>query len=292
MFKPCTIQTLSGSKKSDLSSFFSRILIVVVLFERKPEESEACTSIHDVAVACDVFPETFIYDNSLQASLVLAENITYYHDPLNPGVSAAYNTASTYAESKRKTWMLFLDQDTAVTLNFFEELRAAIDTHNETVAFVPRLSDQKGVVSPFRFAFGRGRRINTGSSTLSLRSHRFANSGLLIKLSAFQTVGGYDPEIPLDFSDISFGKRLMAITDHFWVLDTILSHDFSNNLKLDSEDALVRFHHYCVGASVMGRKSGFLNVYTIQSLLRACHLSMRYKSGRFISAFFQYLLHG
>ncbi len=292
MFKPCTIRTVSGSKKSDLSSFFSRILIVVVLFERKPEESEACTSIHDVAVACDAFPETFIYDNSLHPSRVSSENIAYYHNPLNPGVSAAYNTASTYAESKHKTWMLFLDQDTSVTLNFFEELRAAIDTHSQTMAFVPRLRDQKGVVSPFHFAFGKGWRINIRSSTLSLRSHRFANSGLLIKLSAFQAVGGYDPEIPLDFSDISFGKRLMAFTDHFWVLDTTLSHDFSNNSKMNSEDALLRFHHYCVGASVMSRKSGFLNAYTIQSLLRACHLSVRYKRGRFISAFFHHLLHG
>ncbi|MDQ2657417.1 MAG: glycosyltransferase, partial [Bacteroidota bacterium] len=231
-------------------------------------------------------------DNSPHPSPFSSKNVTYRHDPLNHGVSTAYNTASVYAESKHKNWMLFLDQDTTVTVNFFEELLAAIDAHRETVAFVPRLSDQKGVVSPFYFAFGRGKRINTEPSPLSLSRHRFINSGLLVKLSAFRAVGGYDPEIPLDFSDISFGMRLMAITDHFWVLETILSHDFSDNSNMEQEDALLRFRRYCVGASVMGRKSRLPNFYAIQSLLRACHLSMRYKSGHFVTAFFQHFFNG
>lgn len=292
MFKPYTIGTVPESKKSDLSAFFSQLLIVIVLFERKPEQSTAYSSIHDVARTSGVFPEVFLYDNSSNPSPVSSEKITYRHDPLNPGVSKAYNTASVFAENNRKSWMLLLDQDTGVTAEFFEKLQVAIRAHPETVAFVPRLKDQQGVVSPFYFAFGGGKRINPGPSFLSLRNHRFANSGLTVKLSAFQAVGGYDLDTPLDFSDISFAERLKAITDHFGVLESVLSHDFSDNTNMQPHDALSRFHRYCVGASSMSRKSRFPSPYAIRSFLRACRLCVRYKSVRFPGAFFRHFFHG
>jgi GT2 family glycosyltransferase len=260
-----------------------------VLFKQKPDQSPAYTSVHAVLGHSKPLPDIFIYDNSPQASPVTSGKITYLHDPLNAGVSKAYNAASVHAASTGKTWMLFLDQDTEVTRDFFDKMQTSVRAHSDSVAFVPRLKDRKGLISPFRWAFGGGIRTNKRGSPLSLASHRFVNSGLLIKLSAFQTVGGYDPDIPLDFSDIAFGERLRAITRHFHVIDVVLTHDFSDSSGMQSAHALARFHQYCAGAIAMSRKSGFPNLYAIRLFFRACRLCLRHKNTNFLSAFFQHL---
>ena len=288
-FKPYTVGLQPGPEKSSSAAFLADCLIVIVLFKQKPDESTAYTSVHAVLGHFDTFPDIFVYDNSPEPSPITSGNISYFHDPLNAGVSKAYNKASVHAASTGKTWMLLLDQDTEVTRDLFDKMEAAIRAHSDSVAFVPRLKDRKGFISPFRWAFGRGIRTNKSESPLSLDRHRFINSGLLIRLSAFQAVGGYDPDTPLDFSDISFGERLRAIAKHFHVVDVVLSHDFSDSSPMSQADALARFHQYCVGAITMSRKSGFFNFYAIRLFFRACHLCLRYKDTNFLSAFFQHL---
>ena len=275
----------------DLPRFLEDLLIVVVLFKTKPEDAVAYTSLQK-AFRDASSPEILLYDNSPVPASSERNNITYIHDASNKGVSHAYNSAALHASRRNKNWMLLLDQDTPVDPSLFDHMVIARSTFPHSVAFVPLIRDKVGLLSPFRFSAGRGRRIISPGPILSLKRYRFINSGLFISCSAFTRAGGYDERIPLDFSDISFGNRLEKIVDHFVVLDIFMQHSFSDAEENAIDDALTRFNHFCTGALVLGQTSGssFMSYFNI--FLRASRLSLRHKDHRFMSHFLQRALHG
>jgi hypothetical protein len=207
-------------------------------------------------------------------------------------VSKAYNQASLIAGRKNKKWMLLLDQDTQVEAKVFEKWSVALLTDRVSVAFVPLMRDRKGIVSPFRFSRGQGKRIDIFQKKFSLEKYRFINSGLFIRNDAFVQAGGYDEDIPLDFSDISFGERLRAVTDHFVIIDVSLQHALSGSEKLPLDDALGRFHYFCKGASAIGKKTGRAHIFFLRAFFRASHLCVRYRNSSFLKIFNQSFLHG
>lgn len=275
----------------DLQKFLTDLLVVIVLFRRKPEQSIAYSSLQTAFKILPQVPELLIYDNSPDSAST-NDAMTYIHDPQNSGVSRAYNTASVRAGARSKKWMIFLDHDTRVEPALFQKLADATSKHPKSLAFVPRLTDEKGLVSPFYFASAKGRRIKVTTVTLPLDKYRFINSGLLISHSAFVAAGGYDENIPLDFSDICFGERLKKVTDHFRIIDITLSHGFSDNEKIPVEAALARFGFFCTGAMAMGYISGNVRLYFMRAFMHAWHLCFRYKDFRFVIRLFQQPIHG
>jgi len=273
------------------AKLLENLLVVIVLFRQKPEQSAAYTSVRTALNIFPSFPGIFIYDNSPESAGV-DSGIAYVHDPANNGVSRAYNFAAAFAGQNNKKWILLLDQDTKVESRLFEKWRDAVLMHPDSVAFVPVMKDHKGVVSPFYFSSGRGRRINIPKKRFTLDKYRFINSGLFIQSNAFIKAGGYDEEIPLDFSDISFGERLLKITDHFVVVDTSLKHEFSATSRLPLDQALGRFHHFCRGASSLGKTTGRPFVFFIRTFFHAAHLSLKYRNRGFFKIFFQFYLYG
>lgn len=276
----------------DLSKFLAELLVVIVLFNKKPEQSSAYTSIQTALNILPSFPTIFIYDNSPHPSLLTDSQIIYRHDPQNSGVSKAYNEAIVLATKKNKKWMLLLDQDTNVDTIVFQKFLDSTLEHPATVAFVPKMEDEIGLLSPFQFSSGRGKRIEVHKEKFSLEKFRFINSGLLIQCSAFLRAGGYEENIPLDFSDITFGEKLKKITDHFMVIDTTFHHAFSGTTPLKLNEALARFHYFCTGAFNTGKKFGPFYIYFTRAFFRASHLCFKYRSLRFIKIFLQRSVHG
>jgi GT2 family glycosyltransferase len=268
------------------SIVFKDVLIVIVLFRQTPEQSAAYTSLCDILRDCSPIPDIFIYDNS-PTPCKCGPPVIYVHDLSNSGVSKAYNEAAVIATENNKTWMLLLDQDTAVTRDLFDEWERSMIRHPGSVAFVPVMRDALGPASPFSFARGGGNRLRIVREKFPLRKYRFINTGLFIKREAFIRVGGYDERLPLDFSDISFGRRLMEVTDHFIVMNVTLRHTFSGSTRLSYMEALTRFRSFCMGASAVGKKSGMPYVYWLRTFARALRLSFRYKSSSFIRIFFE-----
>ena len=288
---PCVADQMSPDRMN-LAGFVEELLVVIVLFNTKPDESPAYASLLAIPGIVRPFPEMLMYDNSPLPVDIKSPGITYFHDPQNSGVSKAYNNACVCARQKKKKWMLFLDQDTSVYPEFFQRLQGAVVSWPKSVAFVPRMTDSKGLISPFHFASGRGIRIKAPATILDLATYRFINSGLLIRVSAFVAAGGYDENIPLDFSDISFGDRLKKVTDHIRVLNVPLHHQFSDNEKIPVEAALARFHLFRMGAFAMGNTTGRSSLYFIRALMRGCRLCLRYNDVRFLIQFLQRPVHG
>jgi GT2 family glycosyltransferase len=276
-----------------LAEFLDDLLVVIVLYRTNSNPSAAYLSVASALNDSSSAPEIFLYDNSPGPLLSSFGRASYIHDQDNPGISRAYNRAALHARSVNKHWMLFLDQDTSVDAILFKEMAEAIESHPQAVAFVARMEDKKGLLSPFIFTFGRGRRIKKlNQCILPLERYKFINSGLFVKESAFTSVGGYDERIPLDFSDISFGRRLAKVCDYFVVLDVSLKHSFSATEEIPAEHALRRFSHFCTGALTIGKESISIYPYYLAAFLHAVKLSFRHRDFRFFATLFYHVIHG
>jgi glycosyltransferase involved in cell wall biosynthesis len=276
----------------NLSGFLSDLLVVIVLFKKKPENALAVSSLQAACNLLPLSPALFLYDNSPDPSPPSDLHITYQHSATNGGVSKAYNDAVVVATKNNKKWMLFLDQDTIVDRTIFDKFFNSMSKTCGAVAFVPEMRDRMGAVSPFKLVFGGGKRIHLREGKYTLAGFRFINSGLLIESAAFKAAGGYEESIPLDFSDIAFGEKLRKITDHFILIDGSLSLSFSGTEKMPLSLAVERFHFFCAGALNMGKKFGPFYIYFNRALLRTMHLCFRYKTLQFLKIFFQHAGHG
>jgi GT2 family glycosyltransferase len=276
-----------------------QIIAVVVIYNAKIEESKTLISLAKSLALNSKTMDLIVYDNSLQpcfensSSFVVGFfNIHYVHDPSNPGVSKAYNFSAHYAQKLKKRWILLLDQDTIFPIDAISSYISGIQSHPDIKLFTPilKLSDDT-IISPSNYRFKRGFALKNISPGLhSLKNISPLNSGMLINIDAFTSVGGYNEKVKLDFSDFQFIERFKKWFDQFYVLNVICLHDFSNeetsSVKLNN-----RFRFYCEGAKNSERGSfGDRFIYFMVVLLRATKLVYRTKNIVFYKTFLNYYL--
>lgn len=169
-----------------------------------------------------------IYDNSPQAqqhAFFERNEVTYLHNPQNPGLAKAYNEAVAQACGKYDR-LLLLDQDTHLTLEYLTEA-ADFEFVDDVVAFVPRLFSEGRQLSPLSIE----KMIGAHSQALppgKVNSPGMAvNSGTCISLDYLLNTGGFNEEFPLDFLDHWFFFQLWQNKKTFWVSQCRLQHELS-----------------------------------------------------------------
>jgi GT2 family glycosyltransferase len=206
------------SSNSDGSTHPIRVLAIVVVYKMLPGET---TTLQTLLESQRMAPE------SLQLNILVADNtpggqdpgplpagIRYFALPDNPGLARPYNEALALAEEEGYPWMLTLDQDTRLPVNFLPLLEKQARRYESDVrvsAIVPRIVDEGRIISPFRFVGGFLPYILSAQSRGIVG--RFAsalNSSSLFRVSALRKAGGYDPEFPLHNSD----TRLYQLLDN------------------------------------------------------------------------------
>jgi GT2 family glycosyltransferase len=273
-----------------------QILTVIVLYEMKLQEAPAYQTLTRALEFANQSGHLFVYDNSSTAQPIsIAERwqVAYRHDPTNPGVSKAYNRSASYARDAGKKWLLLVDQDTDFPEAIFSQYVAALNMNPEHGLFVPLLRDGYGFVSPFKFIFGRGVRLQRAiTGRHPLKNLRFVNSGLVISLSVFERARGYDERLPLDFSDYAFIDRLSKVSEHFIVVDAVCHHSLSSGENKSIASGHERFRLFCSSAVL------FCQIVTPAPLLwwlvlpRAVKLSLRWRDLRFLKTGFRFLQDG
>ncbi|NJL10556.1 MAG: hypothetical protein HC908_11370, partial [Calothrix sp. SM1_7_51] len=125
----------------------------------------------------------------------------------------------------------------------------------------------------------------------SFKNRNLLNSGLLIKIEAFEKVGGFDEKVKLYFSDFSFINKFRKIYSQFVVINLTCLHGNSNFEAIDLDSALKRFGFYCEGAKASSHDFFDFIWSPIFAFIRAIKLSLKFKSykfiGQFISIWFQ-----
>jgi rhamnosyltransferase len=271
--------------------FLEETLVILVIYRCVPEKSTTWSSLVREAARVEATIHVFVYDNSPEPQHFSPSpfiRMEYKHNPDNPGVSKAYNEGCAVARGKAKKWLLLLDQDTSFPTGWL-----AAYFHNtveEPLSLIraPILSSGSFIISPFLYWLTKGvpsRRVEPG--VYSLHRYFAVNSGLLIDRNVFESVGGYDEAIPLDFSDFAFMNKLKKDKYRLNVIELQGQHRLSSISKMDESNAKQRFNQYCLGSKQ-------LTAYTRQSILhfflggaRAIRLGIQYRSLNFVAILIQ-----
>ncbi len=225
-----------------------KIACVVVLYRQGLTECETYKTLikpHLAHIDC-----LLVFDNSPQyrhTELVLPNGIfRYYHNESNLGLSVNYNRAADFAAEHDYDWLLLLDEDTSFPKHAIQSYKSAIQAHPKETLFAPthRIANGK-LLSPSRPFRGLLKEIPAG--IYDLRKYDVINSGLLVNAKDFIAVGGYKPEVNLDFSDYQFLERIRTRVQCLVLIDAECVQDYSNNVT-DKTKLLARFDLYCRNA--------------------------------------------
>lgn len=268
------------------------VIGILVLYKCLLEDSLTFISLQKSLHYANMNMDLIVYDNSpvslnLKSEYIYGKlKINYIWDPSNGGVSKAYNKAFEYAKERNKNWILILDQDTLLPENAILIYSETINHNNikhEIIA--PVLYSDYGFMSPskyFLFKASVSDKYTLGVN--SFNNKTLLNSGLLISVKLFELTGGYNVNIPLDFSDTEFISRVKKIRKTFFLINVMCIHAIST-YDNDKMKVLSRFKFYCKGMREYAQTSnGFLLIYG-WAILRTLKLTFYYKDITFIRIF-------
>lgn len=277
-----------------MDRFADSLLIIIVIYKRLLEDCESFQSVLSIRAGVSNL-NVFVYDNSPDSEQIKnyeGLTLTYFHDEKNSGVSKAYNVGVEHANKDKKEWVLLLDQDTSLPNSILKKYYEAIVRNTDINLFVPVLKLKKGsIFSPSRYRFKRGFFIDgIKPGAHSLFEYAPVNSGMMVRVEAFQKVGGYNEKVKLDFADFQFVERFRKAYTRFFVLDVECEQDFSDE-ESSLQSQSVRFKYFCEGAKNIEDKSiwDWLQYNTVV-FIRAVRLTIRFGKPGFIGSYFRNFL--
>jgi GT2 family glycosyltransferase len=213
----------------------NRIFAVVVLYQMLPEQSPSFCALQEAVLTRPSLRarlDLLIVDNSPQShALPVGAFGRYLHDGANPGLARRYNDALDQATAAKATWLLLLDQDTTLTVGYFDQLElltAALADDPHIVGILPRLIAGDRLLSPHIPAFrSSAYRLHLGVRGLLGGLIRAFNSGAILRISALQSIGGFPEQYWLDYLDHATFHQLQALGGEFFIMDVSLEHEMS-----------------------------------------------------------------
>jgi len=275
------------------NSVLSKILAIVVLYNKEIVESDTLTSLESDLLSNGSQLDVLIYDNSPQPHALPnfkgVNFVSYIWNETNPGVSLAYNEGVKFAQGNNKQWVLLLDQDTKFEAGALDAYVKSLLGDSEIKLFCPLiLLENSTIFSPFRKKFKRGVTLKEVKlRAYSLKKYSPVNSGILVEVKAFNDAGGYNEKVKLDFSDLEFIDRFSKKNKSFQVISAVATQDFSNN-NADINALIKRFSYFCQGAKNCN-KDGFVDEiqYLFVVLIRATMLTIRTKKAIFYTMLYK-----
>lgn len=288
------IFSMSSSINGTLSSvnnkkiITSKVMAVVVLYNVSIDKCITLQTLNASLKNAECCMDIVIYDNSPIPSLLnyTYSNLTiidYFTDTTNSGVSRAYNYALNQCTTLFKTSLLLLDQDTNVAMNFIEVLCMNMVKYPYIKLFAPIIiNNQSDYLSPSRQIFGWSRvskSVNIGIN--SFKKQSLINSGLLVNVDALLSIGGFNYNLPLDFSDAYIIDKFRALDYEFCLIDSTFNHSLSNE-ETDIEKIKKRYLIYIKSAKIYRNATNKSLLFSLLVAIRAFKLTLKHASLFFI----------
>lgn len=195
-----------------------RVLAVIVLYKMQPRESAAFRTLRAAISGLEdgqADIEILLYDNTPggQDAGVLPAGVRYKADVENGGLAKSYNYALEIAQEEGFDWLLTLDQDTSLPIDFLCKLCHAVAfvaPMNTVAAVVPCVSTAGRLISPWtdRKSRIRPKYFPMGFIGIPLEKVYALNSASAFRVSALKASGGYDPRFYIWHSDLVIFHRL------------------------------------------------------------------------------------
>ncbi|MGI8770600.1 MAG: glycosyltransferase [Acidobacteriaceae bacterium] len=277
-----------------------RILAVVVLYKQRADESPTLRALLPrLGTVAGLDIRFVLFDNGPEPAepTSLAAGVEYHAADRNEGLAGAYNYGLRQAVTGGYEWLLTLDQDTELPAHFLQSMRDAAEelSDDESIAaIVPHLVDAGMPVSPVRVRFARITPIPAGFSGVPDGEARAFNSAALLRVSALQELGGFNPCFWLSFLDGWLHREFHLRGKKIFVLGSVHSEHKLSLLNYRERLSLAHFRNFLSAESAFhdlycGRLEGVL--YTARLVGRLVHQAQRKESPEILKITFSNLLH-
>lgn len=205
-----------------------KIVVVIVLYQQRFSQSPSFDLLMKAVKEKKI--QLVVYDNSpvkqLEPLLEQDKDISYYHDPSNPGLATAYNYALNHAQQNIR-YFVTLDHDSQLTATYFDTL-LTIDWTDELVAAVPLVYAGSNQISPvFADRYINRQVEKVDRSQLSQRRIMAINSGAVFSIKFLKEIGGFNLDFPLDFLDHWLFWTIYQFKKTVFILSEKMEHDLS-----------------------------------------------------------------
>lgn len=214
------------------------IYAVVVVYNISCSQSKTCqclTEQKDINV--------MVMDNSTRdyqnEQYCLQQGWSYYSMQGNKGLAKAYNRVLDELDKKQGI-VVWFDDDTIVPKGYFNELSIAVQNHPEADIFVPKIYDEKAMLSPCLIKGYSVSRLADADDYNSLENLTAINTGMACRLSLFEHYR-YDERYFLDCIDHAFIRDMKKRGHNIFVFNTKLAHRFSDNIHDNKQADMTRF---------------------------------------------------
>ncbi|MDD3138673.1 MAG: glycosyltransferase family 2 protein [Lachnospiraceae bacterium] len=161
-------------------------------------------NINDIRTyACQVekvycFDNTENIDKILKEKLEQIENVEYYSQSENIGLTIAINRIAKIAIKEGYNWLFTFDQDSRASENMVQKMVHFIDEYEE--------AENVGIIAPV---------VSDGKVEFGIPVSRYSfydrviQSGAMHNLNVLQDIGGYDEKLFIDQVDLEYCIRLI-----------------------------------------------------------------------------------
>jgi GT2 family glycosyltransferase len=217
-----------------------------------------------------------IYDNGIidhSKDIDLPFRFEYFQNPKNEGLAKAYNYALEHAHISSCEWLLLLDQDSELPLNFVSVINSTIegmDKDPSIVAVVPKMCFQNTFFSPSRVLFGGVHRPVNMKFTGIYPGKIFAiGSGTIVNVAFLKTVGGFNEFFWMDCLDRWLYLSINRSGGKVYVTDIVIEHELSvmdyNQFMNEKRYSSILFYETCFMSFYMSKAE---NIFYYLRLLR------------------------
>ncbi|MCQ2584360.1 MAG: hypothetical protein MJ185_02125 [Treponema sp.] len=239
----------------------------------------------------------FVFDNSTEDEIILKNQsfcklnqINYYGDGLNYGLSYAYNYVIKLINKEINNWVIILDQDTHFNISFLDYYIQSIASNNNKMIYTPIIKDSIGIMSPSIEKKNTMKHIEDYKTELLCKCS-FINSCMCINSIVFLNLK-YDENLFLDCIDHDFIKsfKLNYSVDKIYVIENLVIHqEFSGVTRNTVLSDLKRYGIFVKDYRIYTKKWKLSNFQAeIKLFYRALKLSLIHHTPKFILIYFKW----
>lgn len=250
-----------------------KVTAVIVVYNKEIEQSITYRKLQEIDQNMDIL----VVDNSEiennNQEYCCKNDIRYLPMHGNQGLSKAYNAAIDHC--KESDAIVLFDDDTEVTVEYFDKLYVALETQRDTDIFAPIIRGQDGIIySPNEFHFLKNRFILSADQEVPQDSFNAIASCLCIRMRVFDDYR-FNDNLFVDQVDQFFFCEQRALGRKFGKINTEINQNFyQRGTELTPEAGWKRLQLRIVDiyrhAKLMGERK-----YHYLALIKCCGLGLQ-----------------
>ena len=215
----------------------------VVIYNQYCKDSITCKNLKDICkTESDI--KIIIADNSTQEKIKKANRLQceeyqweYRDMEGNKGLSVAYNRIiEKLPRLNNEDCIIWFDDDTDITGEYFQELRKCINENPKAEIFVPVIRGLDGkIYSPNERGFFRNHFIKSRNELIRNKYFNAINSCMAVKTKIYENYH-YDEKLFMDMVDQKFCLDMSEVNKKFAIINVEVVQNFfqrSNNLTVE-----------------------------------------------------------